>query len=242
MGLRLPYHETPDFGRFHKIKRLAPELLADILAYSKLPEDIVAKLISRELDSFVREWNRRKIADDYWFYLSSKNYFWGNLAHTDISCYLELVEKWVPSQGHILEYGAGVGHISFALAKLGYHAEYLELSALQKDFFRFRCSKNNVRAVILDAWSDLPLNRYDAILALDVFEHIPDAPELVRKQIGPALKVGGCLIDFTVYGQTPKDPMHLPHAHERALLKAFEEAGLRVATHQRDFRIWKKDA
>lgn len=238
--LRLPYRAAPAMEYYRRIKDQHPELLADVLAYSKLSENIVVKLLSREIDSFTSEWNARNVKDDYWFYLSSKGYFWGNLAHTDIDCYIKLIGELLPNSGRVLEYGGGVGQISFDLAKAGYQVEYLELSAIQKDFLRFRAFRNKVPITIVDVWSKLPRDHYDVVFALDVFEHVADAPRLIREQLGPAIKTGGYLIDVTEFGQTPKDPMHLTKEYESPLLKSLNEAGLQVSLQHRDYRVWRK--
>lgn len=238
--LQLPYRESPNKAIFDKLKQRCPDLLADVLAYTKLPENTAAKLISREIDSFTSEWNARSVKDDYWFYLSSKGYFWGNLAHVDFDCYIKLITELLPKSGRILEYGGGVGHISFALARAGYQAEHLELSTIQKDFIRFRAARNKVPVTVLNAWEGLPKNHYDAVLALDVFEHIPDAKRLITDQIGPAIKQGGYLVDVTEYGPTPKDPMHMTKDHEAPMLSALAEAGLSVVIKNCDYRVWQK--
>ena len=224
------------------VKNGDPELFADILEYTKLPENIVAKLLSRKKESFVKEWNNREIKDDYWFYLSSKGYFWGNLPHQlDMNCYIKIVKEYSSQRGRILEYGGGIGNLTFKLAKEGYQAEYLELSALQKDFLRFRAYKHKLTNLkIIDTWQYLKKNYYDVIFALDVFEHIPNAHELVKNQLAPGLKNGGILIDFTCYGKTTKDPMHLDKKYEKLLLKAFMKSDLEIIKNGVYFRISKK--
>lgn len=225
---------------YPKVKYGDPELFTDILEYTKLPEEIVAQLLSRKIGSFTKEWETREVKDDYWFYLSSKGYFWGNLPHLDIDEYIEIVKEYCPAKGRVLEYGGGVGNLIFRLATEGYQAEHLEVSALEKDFLRFRSSKHKLAIKIIDVWQDLEKDYYDVIFALDVFEHIPNAHELVKSQLAPALKKGGILIDFTCYGETKKDPMHLDKKYEKLLLKAFMESNLRIIRDNGPFRICQK--
>lgn len=225
---------------YPKVKYGDPELFADIIEYTKLPEEIVAQLLSRKIGSFTKEWKTREVKNDYWFYLSSKGYFWGNLPHLDIDEYIKIIKEYCPPGGRILEYGGGVGNLTFKLAKEGYQAEYLELSTLQKDFLRFRAYKHNLPIKIIDTWQNLEKDYYDVIFALDVFEHIPNAHELVKNQLAPALKKNGILVDFTCYGKSIKDPMHLDKEYEKLLLRAFVESDLQIIKDIVDYRICQK--
>lgn len=234
------YYSIYHPGNYPRVKYGDTELFADILEYTKLPEETVAKLLSRKIGSFTKEWIKREVKDNYWFYLSAKGYFWGNLAHLDIDEYIKIIKEYCPPCGRILEYGGGVGNLTFKLAREGYQAEYLELSALQKDFLRFRAYKHKLAIKIIDVWQDLERDYYDIIFALDVFEHIPNAHELVKNQLSPALKKGGILVDFSYYKKSNKDPMHLDKQYEKLLLKAFIESNLQKIKNDSFCRICQK--
>jgi len=224
-----------------KVKNEDPGLFADILEYTRLPEDVVAKLLKREMQSYTMEWKTREVKADYWFYLSSIGYFWGNLPHLNGEFYCELLKKYnIARNGTVLEYGGGVGNISYYMAKEGYKTEYLELSALQKDFLRFRIYKHNIPIRIINVWQSLDKNHYDAILALDIFEHIPNANEILKDQLAPALKKNGILIDFSLFKKSDKDPMHYGEQGEKDLLQAFTETNMELISDTKDCRIWQK--
>lgn len=225
---------------FETIKNKDPELYKDILAYTRIPEDVVAKLLNREIQSFTQEYNERIVKEDHWFYMSSIGYFWGNLSHIDIDLYIDLISKYITDGGAVLEFGGGVGNISYALAKKGYRAEYMELSTIQKDFLRFRAVVHDLDIRIIDVWQNLDRNHYDAILALDVFEHVANADEILKEELVPALKIGGILIDCSVFTVSFKDPMHYGKKYETKLMHAFEISNMELIVEKEDYRIWKK--
>lgn len=225
---------------YYKVKN-DKELYEDIKDYTHLSDHELKQVLSRKKQNFVKEWNKREVKDDYWYYLSSTGYFWANLSHLNGDYYMKILSEFISNKkGTVLEYGGGVGNITYTLARNGYKAEHLELSVLQKDFLQFRVDKHKLPVKILNVWSTFNLNHYDAILALDVFEHIKNADEILMNKLAPSLKNEGIIIDFTCYGKTINDPMHLENVYEKKLMEAFDRAKLKIIHNDNDYRVWKK--
>ena len=161
-------------------------------------------------------------------------YLFGNATHA-YNPKLDII-----TQGKVLDYGAGVGSNTIGLAKRGIEVDFLEVSCLQSDFINFRAKRHNLENI----HQVLPYHngrfdpvlcitdQYDAIVAMDVFEHIPNYHVVVAHLIG-RLKPGGIIIE-----QSPFEPLADDIAiHVRPSLP-LEEA--RVGTERIDKGIWKK--
>lgn len=92
----------------------------------------------------------------------------------------------------VLSIGDGVGIDSAALALRGHRVTYHEVSGYTEAFARrvFQDVGANV-SVVVDQ-SQVPAEAFDAVVCLDVLEHVPDPPAMVRDLVG-YLRPGGRL-------------------------------------------------
>ena len=179
------------------------------------------------------------LRDDCWYYLSSRMYLFANAHHFhEAPATVDEVAAWLPPGGRILDFGGGTGNLSLALAARGFRVEYHELSALQKDFTRFRTQRHGLQEnlEILDSWTPLPSGHYDAICAFDVFEHLPELAQTVERLVA-ALAEGGILIDTPSFSVGLANPMH----HEDpGLASILSEHGFALDRTVPAFRVWAK--
>ena len=135
------------------------DVIDDLRRYTGLDAGQVQDLVARRTDSFRAEWlltpSEHRIDD--WFYLSSGTYLFGNAIH-DPRPVLETLTRVCGSGGRVLDFGGGSGNLALALAAAGWSVDYLERSALQKDFVAFRVDRYGLgdRLRILNAWDRLP--------------------------------------------------------------------------------------
>lgn len=98
----------------------------------------------------------------------------------------------------VLCYGDGLGFDSLCLASLGHDVTYFEVSSLCVAFARDLFGETGCRVRVAES-DPLGERVYDAVICLDVLEHVPDPPALVRAFAG-ALAPGGRLISHAPFG------------------------------------------
>ena len=144
---------------------------------------------------------------------------------------LALAKQLLPGGGRALDLACGTGRLSGALRAEGYRVVALDASPAMLEIARERAE---VPAVQSDAFA-LPLraDAFDAVVAMRLLFHFPDARPLLREMarvVGP----GGSLV-FDTYRWTPRSLVPLGRGRwgERIFVHDVESAardvGLRVA-------------
>lgn len=109
----------------------------------------------------------------------------------------------------ILMIGDGVGFDSVYLSKVGYNITYFELSGYQRSFARkvfYECKED---ITVLDNESLIPLHSYDAVVCLDVLEHVPNPPKFVEKLASYLRNDGRLIVHEAFCWIHPSSPTHL---------------------------------
>jgi 2-polyprenyl-3-methyl-5-hydroxy-6-metoxy-1,4-benzoquinol methylase len=113
---------------------------------------------------------------------------------------------------NVLDFGGGVGLMAVPLARAGIDVTLADLDSTTLKFAMHRAKKNNIP---MKFWkSDVepmpPDKKYDAILALDVLEHLPAGimEDIVTKLIKLKNKNTQIVISAP-FGKTAVHPMHL---------------------------------
>ncbi len=196
-----------------EVEGVTLDVAADLAAYTGLPRAEVESLLARRNAlSFRSEWwaTPEPLRRDQWFYLSSKTYLFANAVHfPDASFVDRFVAPYVPPGGRVLDFGGGAGGLTLTLAARGLEASYTDLNALQRDFVRFRVHRLGLgeRVRLLDWWDELPAAAFDAIVAVDVLEHLEDGRETVASLLA-ALSPTGVLVEDSPFEATAANPMH----------------------------------
>ena len=217
------------------------DVVEDLVEFTALPPETVRTLIARRIENFRTEWLQLpvELRDDRWFYLSSRTYLFANAVHFHESpAVVDALAEALRPGGKVLDFGGGTGNLALALAARGFRVDYRELSAVQKDFVRFRVQRHGLqdRVGILDGWAELPAGTYDAVCAFDVLEHLPDLPRAVG-QIAASLADGGILVDTPSFGADLSNPMH----HEDpGLDRLLAGHGIVLERSLPYFRVWAK--
>lgn len=219
------------------------DVLAELAEYTELEPDLTAALVRREADDFRSEWYALppKLRQDVWFYTASRSYLFANAVHVYESPELvDLLLKLSSAEGRVLEFGGGSGNLALALAARGLHVDFLELSALQKDFVRYRVARHGLgaRLAILDRWSPIEESAYDLICAFDVFEHVSDIEHVLDARIVPALKQDGALAERSPFSRNLANPMH--HEDTSGFDSLLERRGFRVVSEDSLCRVWSR--
>jgi Methyltransferase domain len=222
------------------------DVVADLAEYTKLPRDVVEReLRTREGINFRGEWlaTPDHLRHDDWFYLSSKAYLFANATHFADTSFADLyVAPYVGPDGRALDFGSGTGNLALIMAARGVNVWVSELNALQRDFIRFRVARHGLgeRVTVTDPWNELPRDAFDAVVAVDVLEHLTDCRAVLERELLPALASGGALVENSPFAVTSANPMH----HEDFGLEPFmDESGFVVAANGADgTRVWRRRA
>ncbi len=106
---------------------------------------------------------------------------------TDTDYHVRQLLKLVPPPATILDVGCGTGVVMRALEKNGYTIRGIEPSPFASDFARSK-GHDVLTGDFLNA--ELPENHYDAVLALEVIEHVHDPGRFLRR-VRRTLRPGG---------------------------------------------------
>jgi len=109
------------------------------------------------------------------------------LIKADLNLHSQIAEKikaTVPAAGQILDFGAGEGALSARLCDLGY-----EVTAADKDESSFKCKQAKFSCVDFDSadeitrFVDAHEGKFDAVMGIEVIEHVQDQWQYVRQLI-----------------------------------------------------------
>jgi len=147
-----------------------------------------------ETDSFIYEivvWNRSqlKCAMRHWM--------------------LNFLHRHRMPSGRILLCGDGIGIDSFFFAQAGYEVFFYEVSRYGQQIARRLYNDYKVHVHIADTLETFEPESFDAIFSLDVLEHVPTPPDMVRN-LSKLLRPGGFfVVSAPFYGIHPQWPTHL---------------------------------
>jgi len=116
------------------------------------------------------------------------------------------------ARGRCLDFGAGNGDLSLALARGGHETVHFDVPGSSLDFARWRAQRRQLPLCFLTQRAELKpfIGGFDTIVSLDVLEHIPDLAA-VLDLFSSLLAPGGRLIINIPFGATAAHPMHLDH-------------------------------
>jgi 2-polyprenyl-3-methyl-5-hydroxy-6-metoxy-1,4-benzoquinol methylase len=218
------------------------DIVQDLVDYTGLDRYQVEALLRRRHESFRVEWHAlpQALHSESWFYLASRTYLFGNAVH-DAEPIADELSGFMLESSDVLDFGGGTGNLALALAARGHRADYLERSALQKDFVRFRIDKHGFeqRIRILDDWRPLPALAYDLVCALDVFEHIENLAESMTGILN-AIRPEGLLAESSAFVRNTSNPMH--HEAESEFVQLMRANDFAEAHASEFLRIWQAPA
>lgn len=175
--------------------------LADYMALD--PAEVVGRCRTAP-DDIEREWRERVSAGDVdsieRFYDESAIHlyeltWWHTLAEDDSPLAYVVACRLARGRGMIraLDFGTGIGSGALLLAREGHRVTVADISSTLLDYTSWRFAIRGMAVKTLDLKrTSLPSESFDLILAMDVFEHLPD-PVRTAKSIYQALAPGGVL-------------------------------------------------
>ncbi len=225
------------------LERDQDEYVADVMAFTRTTKQQVRdrmKLGSEPLKEEWTSWERQgsmtperikafyKQTTNYIYELGEWHLFVPNKRESDLALVEQMRAKRAPKPPKtILDFGGGVGLMAIPLARAGFDVTLADLEGTSLEFATFRAKRHGVP---LKIWrSDVepmpPEAKYDVILALDVFEHLPK--DDLRNTVDKLIKLkhpNTEIIMSAPFGRTATHPMHMDAddetRHQVARLKA----------------------
>lgn len=134
----------------------------------------------------------------YFFGKKIPEYYNGLLMKADLGLHKQIAEAIatnIPVGSKVLDLGAGEGALSARLADMGY-----TVTAADKDKDNFKCKNAEFSCINfdktgeLDAFVNVNLDQFDAVLGIEVIEHVQDQWQYVRQLMKMAKPNGLILI------------------------------------------------
>lgn len=177
-------------------RRLGANVAADLAAMNVLPfvwSDGLLRFY-RETNAFLFEsliWNRQPTKQKL------RNWI------------LQQLGQPSPAPLRVLAYGDGLGFDSAAVALAGHAVTYFEVGEKSRRFAERVFARNCVAVQVVQDEAELQIESFDAILCLDVLEHVPDPPVVVRRLAELLAPNGRLFVSAPFWYLHPDVPTHL---------------------------------
>jgi 2-polyprenyl-3-methyl-5-hydroxy-6-metoxy-1,4-benzoquinol methylase len=182
-----------------------------LLEFTGLSPETLQLLLGRKVYPTFKEewdfWSPKNETEIQFFYVSNRSYLFGNAVHI----LPEAIFDDINVGESVLDFGGGSGNYSVPLAFKGCNVSYFDINILQREFVKYMSDTSPIDIHILKHdihYMPLFDKKFDAILALDVLEHIPNYPDYIER-FAKSLKNNGRIYVFAPFGVTPHDPTHL---------------------------------
>jgi len=209
----------------------AESMVPLVAAFFELPESEVSQRISRELgapgSTVAEAWRLAKPSspdDVRRFYCETDSYVYDLVVD---HCHVRRRQAWKPLIARIdrlgehktvLGFGDGIGSDSIALARSGHRVTYFDVPGVTSSFARFRFQREDLAEpiTVVETEGDIPGETFDVAVCIEVLEHVPDPPSVMRS-LHRALKPRGiALITESFESIGDEFPSHLPENFQYA--------------------------
>lgn len=208
------------------------ECIKDISDFLNIDVSDVISNINNGLYLIKQEWEYKNPKSDYeiiQFYKNTVNYLYDltqwhfdkrRVTDIELVKYMKNVKKDNSINTlKILDFGCGIGQNSYLLAKEDFDVTIADLDSKTLNFAEYRFKKHNVPYKIwkTDIEEKAPEERYDVILAFDVFEHLTESQtqSIVDKLISLKHKDTIIILSNSFGTQGGAHPMHFDSTQTR---------------------------
>lgn len=234
------------------------DIESDLAAFTGLaPDELRDRLMRLANHHFAIEHNFRSpktVPELTWFYRSSVGYLFANAIHPVQDSVVELgsAADGALSLGPALCFAGGIGTNAIWLAEHGHRVEYFGIGMIEAEFAAFRAFRRGIdddrllflRPYVKGKFDDINSLRsepfYGAILAFDVFEHIPHY-ERVAARLAGSLVTGGEMIVNAPFNKDSKSLIDIHLRQDVPMAKALGPSMRLVRTGPTGTQVWRKE-
>lgn len=216
-------------------------LRREACAFFGLTEPELLARVTHPHEAIQAEWDTKRAKTTEQFYQDSAATVWSWLQWAEcewVYGWPQAIAAMVRELGceSVLDYGCGVGEVGLYLTETCSDLESLWFADIWTSATRFLCEriKNRQEAGLIPTQTTgkvQPLDMlwesdqsFDAILCLEVIEHIPDAPDVLRKLLRRCRK-GFCITGATGRPANDPDPLHV---YKPSLLPVLDAEGWKL--------------
>jgi len=222
-------------GSYPAFKKEQKVAVDEISRYFKVNTHRALEMIAGGYEQTRQEWLQAdpKTADDMAAaYANSEGYIFDLTNFNNFNSLEFAVRKRFAKecQGakRVLDYGGGIGSICIHLwneSNDDPDITYYDLKGKCFDFAKWRFAQRGMKIGMLRASDreDRLEGSYDAIICLEVLEHVPD-PEFHVERLVAHLRRGGTLFGNAAFGHTDAYPQHMDY--HKSAREIFADAGL----------------
>ncbi|MBL8151931.1 MAG: methyltransferase domain-containing protein, partial [Blastocatellia bacterium] len=186
-----------------------------LVGFTTLPKEQVEELLLTSTGKLATDWHKKApkteeevekwYADNSTYYIYDLAQF--HLSYKHIVFTLDIIKL---AKSRVLDYGAGIGDLSIALAKEGREVTYFDVEGQSKKYAQWQAENFNVKLDFATSHRQLEDKKFDTIIVLDVLEHLY-RPEEILDYLTEKLDEGGLMIVSAYFGATKAHPMHFDH-------------------------------
>ena len=110
------------------------------------------------------------------------------------------------AKGKSLDFGGGIGTMSFILDFLDIPCDYYDINIKMKNFVKFRIEKRGIKNINI---IDKPTGIYQCIFCIDVLEHLIDWKDILKNLIENHTALESYIVHNTHFQKTEDHPMHI---------------------------------
>ena len=132
-------------------------------------------------------------------------------------------------EADVLVVGDGLGFDSLALAGDGHRVTYSEPPGMMQEFAGRLFDRSGVRISIVGDTRAIRAGAFDSVVCLDVLEHVPNPPAMIRQMMAWLRPTGRLLVHAPFYMVLPAYATHLSANRNYAgNLGLFKDCGLKL--------------
>ena len=221
---QIQYERNMFYRRLEKMEGLTNvgedefnERVIELSEFLNKPKEEIITLLTQGQNLLKQEWldkNPKTYDEIMEFYQNTINYLFDlSMWHMDPK-YKEIediiIKFCLEHKGKILDFGGGIGDLTVKLCQLGLDVTFLEIPSKTLEFALYHFKKHNVspKIIVSDGSPFVLKENYDAIIVLDVLEHLKD-PIIYLEELAKHLNPNGLMFIEVVFKQDAQHPMHL---------------------------------
>ena len=193
------------------------KLYSELSEFLEISVDQVVQVGKDSQNILNSQWKDEYVKNSKEYYRKNKTYLYNLLWwHSNYGQAEERIKvmHYLKKNGslEVLDFGSGIGSTAILYGMNGFKVSIADIAEHLLEFLNFRMKNRNLKYTSYNLnHEQLPANRFDAVTAIDVLEHVNNPKDTLGK-IRHSLKPGG-LICFNVCG-SEGSPMHITEAEE----------------------------